>query len=136
MALLYYYELPDNTSMSAYIPITTKELPIASLSPYLQSGESVSLYSTIGWQATGKESVPKVRFTIWRGAPFTGTSICSFIDSCEADFDSFKVSNIAQVDTDFVPDQETSYVLTAQILNSNSSATIIGAFTFLLTVYQ
>lgn len=136
MSILYYYELPNNTSQSVLIPISFQEQPIASLTPYLGSNQAASLNAMIGWQATGRTSVTRVQFTIWRDAPFTGVSVCSFIDSCESVYDKFKVSNIAHVDTGFTPNQNTTYVLTAQLLNPDSAASIIGGLTFLTTVNQ
>jgi hypothetical protein len=77
-----------------------------------------------------------LKFTIWRDAPFTGVSVCSFIDSCESVYDNLNVSNIAHVDTGFTSNQNTTYVLTAQLLSPDSAASIIGGFTFLVTVNQ
>jgi hypothetical protein len=133
---LFFYELPNNTSQAANIPIAFTEVPLAAISNYLGTGEAVSLYATIGWQASGRVSRTRIRFTVWRDAPFTGTQVCSFIDSCEANFDKYKVSNVAHVDTGFKTNQNNTYVLTAQLLDPDTAASVIGGLTFLATTNQ
>lgn len=62
-------------------------------------------------------------------------SICSFVDSCESDYDRYRVSNLAHIDADFQADQNATYVLTARLLEADSAAFVIGGLTFFGTLY-
>jgi len=121
-----FYEFPDNRSGAAFIPISQNEVPVASVTAFVMQGQVVGLYATIGWQGTGSVSPIMVRYRLWRGAPLTGTSVSSAIDSAEPGFDNFVTTNFAHIDTGFTSNQNATYVLTAQLLNPGTAAAVIG----------
>lgn len=121
-----FYEFPDNRSGAVSIPISQSEVPIATVTTFVRQGEVVGLIATIGWQATGPTSPTAVRYTLWRGAPLTGASVSSAIDSGETNFDNFVSTSFAHIDTGFTSNQSVTYVLTAQLLSPGTAALVIG----------
>ncbi|MEL4106135.1 hypothetical protein AAFA46_04745 [Oscillospiraceae bacterium WX1] len=127
-----YAVLPQNTSGSVSIPLTTAGTPLASLTLPISAGMLVSLRAAAGLafsSGTSSGTVP-VLYKIWRGAPNTGILIYSTLDSGETGFDKFKVTALGTIDSGFTSTGQVTYTLTAELVNASAAASIIGPLTF------
>ncbi len=80
------------------------------------------------WIVTGTStSKVDMLFKIWRGAPITGTLIASADDS--ADAEGGAVTSFSHVDSGFTSSQAITYVITAEVPDSDRTASIVGALT-------
>lgn len=140
-----FFVLRNNTTGSIAIPLTASPIPTTLATLTLRSNfdcdKAVLLTATVGWLAvnngTGLDRV-NVLFKIWRGNPATGTLIFSADDSGERDYDSRKITSFTHVDGHF--DLRSSrppiYVLTAELPDAGSAATVIGPVTFTATEFE
>jgi hypothetical protein len=136
----FFTTLPNNTVGGAAIPVTTTPTPLSSLLTRVNANDTVFLRATVGWTAQSRLS--NVLFKIWRGAPFTGELVVSVLDSGESvvedgEFvaDRNKVTSFDGVDKGFTSTQDVVYVLTAETIDTETSAQVVGALTVTTTRY-
>ncbi len=142
--ILKYYTFPDNNAYGASIPISSMETPFAIISTNVDAGNQVSLRVTVGWEAVkyGEDADGKIinrtdiLFSLWRGAPISGTLICSAMDSGEPDVDNNKTITFSQYEDDFTESQLVTYTLTARSPLYKSQANIIGGLTVVGITYK
>jgi len=116
------------------IPITSIPTPLASITVLTGPENTVALRAEIGWMVQKSNTTPtNVIFKFWRGTPVTGTLLFSAIDSGETFFDMNVVTSLAHIDTGFTFVQDTTYMLTAEVQNPNTSATVVGPLSFTAT---
>jgi len=124
-----FFTLPQNTSGAASIPISNTPTPLASLTVEAGSGNNlVTLRANVGWRAI--LSLTRVLFKIWRGAPVTGELICSVQDSTESAYDNLATTDFCNVVSGLASDQPVTFVLTAETVDTNTLAEVIGPLTF------
>jgi len=124
-----FFTLPQNTSGSVIIPITTSVTPLAALTVQASPDLDLSLRAAIGWQLPPGRTTP-ILFKIWRGAPNTGNLIYSALDTGEGSFDFRKVTALAHVDRGFTTTGLVTYTLTAELTDPGTAASVIGPLTF------
>lgn len=130
------FTFPVNCSDSAYIPLSTAKQPLASVAVNFNGVKAVMLFASIGWKAI-KSNMETHRttivFSIWRGAPYSGTIICSAKDSSEAHADQYKATTFFHIDILNELNKKSgteTYILTAELAERDSFAAIIGGLTF------
>lgn len=135
MSNLIIYSIPNNTYNSVSIPVTSVPTPLASITVHTSPGDAVALRAEIGWMVRQVSNITptNVIFRFWRGTPVTGTLLFSAIDSGETFFDMNVVTSLAHIDTGFTFVQDTTYMLTAEVQNPNTSATVVGPLSFTAT---
>ena len=128
-----FFVLPTNTSGSVSIPLSTSPTTLATITIHGDRNDVVFLTGTVGWRAvtngTGLNKV-NVLFQIRRNAA-GGSLIFSADDSAEANGDNNRVTSFNHVDTNIK--SQTTYFLTAQLIDVGSAATVIGPITFTAT---
>lgn len=124
-----FYEFPNNNVDGASIPISTMPIPLAALTLDITPNSVITLRSNVGWQANSGGDTNAL-FKLWRGAPITGTLICSAEEGAESGYDRDKVTNFAHVDSGFISSQRITYVLTVETPNTGITAKVIGPLTF------
>ena len=123
-----FYELPNNNVNEASIPISTTPIPLASLTLDAAPDSVITLRSNVGWQAVlgGRTNV---LFKLWRGAPITGSLICSAEESAESSFDRYRVTSFLHVDSGFTTSQRITYILTVETPDVGRTVNVIGPVT-------
>ncbi|AET67073.1 hypothetical protein Desor_1415 [Desulfosporosinus orientis DSM 765] len=124
-----FFTLPQNTSGSVSIPITSADTPLAAITAESSPGLKFSLRAAIGWLVPSGSITPII-FKIWRGAPNTGTLIYSALDSGESPYDYRKVTALAHVDSGFTASGLVTYTLTAELTKPGTAANVVGPLTF------
>lgn len=127
-----YYVLPSNISGSVDISLESAVTDLASTKIHSDRDHAVLLTATVGYQAvtdgTGLSRV-NVLFKIWRGS----TMVFSANDTAESTSDQKRVTSFTHVDTGFTASRHYKYVLTAELPDIGSAATIIGPVTLTAT---
>lgn len=124
-----FYTLPNNTSGSVNIPITTSVTTLAAITVQTSPDLELSLRAAVGWQLPPGQITP-ILFKIWRGAPNTGNLIYSAVDTGEGNFDFRKVTALAHIDRGFTTSGPVTYTLTAELTRPGTEASVIGPLTF------
>lgn len=123
-----YYVLPNNISESVTISLESAATDLASIKIHSDRDHVVLLTATVGYLAvtdgTGLSRV-NVLFKIWRGS----TVVFSANDTAESNSDQKKVTSFTHVDTGFTASKHYKYVLTAELPDTGSAATVIGPVT-------
>jgi len=125
-----FYELPNNNVNGASIPISNAPIPLASLTLDVTPGGMIALRSNVGWQ-TILGGRTNVLFKLWRGAPITGTLICSAVEGAESSFDRDRVTSFLHVDSGFTTSQRITYTLTVETPDAGKTVDVIGPVTFI-----
>lgn len=127
--LISFFQLPNNTSGAANIPVAQTPVPVGFIVVDVQPGQSVALRSTVGWRVISRFTTKAdVLFKIWRGAPVIGTLVASADDS--ADVEGGAVTTFSHVDTSFTTAQRVVYILTAEVPEPRNSISITGPVSF------
>jgi len=135
--VLNFYELPNNTTGGAAIPILGTPTPLAILTASTEINTAIALRATVGWMAQANGiNITRVIFKIWRGAPVTGSLVVSVEDSGESNFDNNKVTTFGGIDFGFTGAQDVTYVLTAELTDAGAAARAIGGLTFTTIRYD
>lgn len=123
--LISFFQLPNNTSGAANIPVAQTPVPVGFIVVDVQAGQSVALRSTVGWRIISRfTNKADVLFKIWRGAPVTGILVASADDS--ADVEGGAVTTFSHVDAGFTTAQRVVYVLTAEVPEPRNLISITG----------
>jgi len=129
-----FFVLPVNRPFQQSTGIVKDAPPpntVARLIIHADPGDVVWLTATVGWLATGSDvGSPDIVFAIRRDDPVTGKIIASIIEDVEFNLDSSSVTSFSGVDTNFDEAREYQYFLTAENIDIDSGAEIIGPVTF------
>lgn len=129
-----FHNLPQSEESACKIPVSDKQMPLASVNLEIVDEVPISLYAAIGWEAlkpSFEQPATTILFKIWRNTSKANMLVYSVKDSAEPRSNRNRVTSFCHIDSSFDKPGTTSYILTAESPDRNGIAQITGYVSFM-----